>query len=44
VTEAESETGADSLPTFLADGEDGSVEEPTPSDPEEDQSHAVAAE
>src|ERR1700730_17449815 len=33
VTDAESEGGADSLPTFLADGEDGGAEEPTPSDP-----------
>jgi len=42
--DAGSETGADSLPAFLADGEDGAAEEPTASDPEEDQSHAVAAE
>ena len=44
VTEAGSETGADSLPAFLADDEDGGAEEPTPSDPEDDQPHAVAAE
>jgi ParB family chromosome partitioning protein len=42
VTEAEA--GADSLPTFLSDGENGSAEESTASDPEEDWSHAVAAE
>jgi ParB family chromosome partitioning protein len=41
---AESEAGADSLPAFLAEGEHDAVENPTPSDPEEDQSHAVAAE
>jgi ParB family transcriptional regulator, chromosome partitioning protein len=40
--DAEPEAGADSLPAFLAEGEDGG--DATPSDPEEDQSHAVAAE
>ena len=38
------EVGADPLPAFLADGEDDGGDDPTPSDPEEDQSHAVAAE
>ena len=38
------EGGADPLPAFLADGEDDGADDPTPSDPEEDQSHAVAAE
>jgi ParB family chromosome partitioning protein len=42
--ETESDAGADSLPAFLADGEDGGPEGPTPSDPEDDPSHAVAAE
>jgi ParB family chromosome partitioning protein len=37
------EAGADPLPAFLADGEDDGGDA-TPSDPEEDQSHAVAAE
>jgi ParB family transcriptional regulator, chromosome partitioning protein len=36
--------GADPLPAFLAYGEDDGGDDPTPSDPEEDQSHAVAAE
>ena len=38
------EGGADPLPAFLADGEDDGADDPRPSDPEEDQSHAVAAE
>ena len=42
--DGESEAGADSLPAFLADGEEVGADDPTPSDPEEDQSHAVAAE
>jgi len=42
--ETESDTAADSLPAFLADGEDGGPDGPTPSDPEDDPSHAVAAE
>jgi ParB family chromosome partitioning protein len=37
------EVGADSLPALLADGQEG-ADGPTPSDPEEPQSHAVAAE
>jgi ParB family transcriptional regulator, chromosome partitioning protein len=41
--DAEPEAEADSLPTFLAEGEDDGGDA-TPSDPEEDQSHAVAAE
>jgi ParB family transcriptional regulator, chromosome partitioning protein len=46
ITEVDSqpEGGADPLPAFLADGEDDGGDDPTPSDPEEDQSHAVAAE
>ena len=44
VAAAESQTGADSLPAFLSGGEDGSAEDATTSDPEEDHSHAVAAE
>src|SRR6266536_1407549 len=36
------EGGADPLPAFLADGEDDGADDPRPSDPEEDQSHAVA--
>jgi ParB family chromosome partitioning protein len=43
-TDGEPEAVADSLPAFLADGEDDGADDPTPSDPEEDQSHAVAAE
>jgi ParB family chromosome partitioning protein len=38
------EGGADPLPAFLADGEDDGGDDPTPSDPEENQSHAFAAE
>jgi ParB family chromosome partitioning protein len=38
------EGGGDLLPAFLADGEDDAGDDPTPSDSEEDQSHAVAAE
>jgi len=41
---AEPEVETDSLPAFLADGEDGDTEDAVPSDPEEDQSQAVAAE
>ncbi|MBX9825368.1 MAG: ParB/RepB/Spo0J family partition protein [Xanthobacteraceae bacterium] len=46
VTDADTEAdaGADPLPAFLADGEDGGPEGPTPSDPEDDPSPAVAAE
>jgi ParB family chromosome partitioning protein len=40
----EGEVQAASLPAFLAEGDDGDTEDPTPSDPEEEQSHAVAAE
>jgi hypothetical protein len=36
--------GADSLPAFLAAGEDDGADDPTPSDPDEPQPHAVAAE
>jgi ParB family chromosome partitioning protein len=42
--DAESQTGADSLPAFLSGGEHGSTEDATTSDPEEDHSHAAAAE
>jgi ParB family chromosome partitioning protein len=42
--DARPETGADALPAFLSDVEDGSAEDATTSDPEEDPSHAVAAE
>ena len=38
------ETGADPLPAFLAQGEDGTTEDATTTDPEEDHSHAIAAE
>jgi ParB family chromosome partitioning protein len=38
------EVRADALPAFLADGEDDDANDPTSSDPEDDQSHAVAAE
>jgi ParB family chromosome partitioning protein len=41
---AESETEADALPAFLADGKDGDSGDPTVSDPEEPLSHPVAAE
>jgi ParB family chromosome partitioning protein len=41
---AEPEAGADSLPAFLADGEDDGAGDPTASDPEEPQRRAVAAE
>jgi ParB family chromosome partitioning protein len=46
VTEADGEPEAVvvSLPAFLADGEEDGADDPTPSEPEEDQSHAVAAE
>jgi ParB family chromosome partitioning protein len=40
--EVDSESGAETLPAFLADGEDDKAGDPTPSDPEE--AHAVAAE
>jgi ParB family chromosome partitioning protein len=43
-TDGEPEAVADSLPAFLADGEEDGADDPTPSDPEEDQLHAVAAE
>jgi ParB family chromosome partitioning protein len=42
--DGEPEAGADSLPAFLADGEEDGADDPTPSDSEEDQSRAVAAE
>jgi ParB family chromosome partitioning protein len=42
--DGEPETGAVSLPALLTDGEEDGAGDPTPSDPEEDQSHAVAAE
>jgi ParB family chromosome partitioning protein len=42
--DGDAEAGADSLPAFLADGEDDDANDPTPSDPEEPQPHAVAAE
>jgi ParB family transcriptional regulator, chromosome partitioning protein len=38
------ESGADPLPAFLADGDDDGGDDPTPSDAQEDESHAVAAE
>jgi ParB family chromosome partitioning protein len=46
VTEVDAgpETGADPLPAFLAQGEDGTTEDATTTDPEEDHSHAIAAE
>ena len=42
--EVEGESGAESLPAFLADGEDDGAGDPPASDPEEPQAHAVAAE
>ena len=42
--EGEGESGAEPLPAFLADGEDDAAGDPTASDPEEPQPHAVAAE
>ena len=44
VAEADGDTGADSMPAFLADGEEDGAGDPTASDPEEAQPHAVAAE
>jgi ParB family chromosome partitioning protein len=46
VAEVEGDTaaGADSLPAFLAGGEDDGADDATPSDPDEPQPHAVAAE
>ena len=40
----EGEAGVDSLPAFLAEGEDDGTGDPTTSDPEEPQPPAVAAE
>jgi ParB family chromosome partitioning protein len=42
--EGEAEPSAESLPAFLADGEDDDAGDPTASDPEERQPHSVAAE
>ena len=42
--DGDSEAGAEALPAFLADGEDDGAGDPTASDPEEPQPHAVAAE
>jgi ParB family chromosome partitioning protein len=42
--DGESEAGAESLPAFLADNEEDGADDPMPSDLDEDQSHAVAAE
>jgi ParB family transcriptional regulator, chromosome partitioning protein len=42
--EGEGESGAESLPAFLVDGEDDGAGDPTASDPEEPQPHSVAAE
>jgi ParB family chromosome partitioning protein len=43
-TDVDAQTGAEFLPAFLADGEEGSADDQAPSDPEEAQSPAVAAE
>jgi ParB family chromosome partitioning protein len=40
---AEGEAGVDSLPAFLAEGEDDGAGDPTATDPEEPQPHSVAA-
>jgi ParB family chromosome partitioning protein len=42
--DGDAKAGAESLPAFLADGEEDGADDQTPSDPEEAQSRAVAAE
>jgi ParB family chromosome partitioning protein len=42
--DGEPQAGADPLPAFLADGEEDGADDQTPSDPEDPQSPAVAAE
>ena len=42
--DGEPEAGTDPLPAFLADGDEDGADDPTPSDPEDAQSPAVAAE
>jgi ParB family chromosome partitioning protein len=42
--DVEGEAGTETLPAFLADGEDDDASDPTLSDPEEPLSHPVAAE
>jgi len=42
--DGEGEAGATTLPAFLAKGDDDGAGDPTASDPEEPQPHAVAAE